>query len=158
MNIQCPSCQTRLKVDPTKYTQIMIVVQCPNCQQKLRVKLPQNEQTPSLPLQAIVIEEAEAGLPHRKPADMFRNPFSFDGRIRRTEYFLSFTIFIISISLINNISDSMDSTVWYFLNDRVENESIKLLLMAPTFISAWFMAAQGAKRCHDLGNSGWFQL
>jgi uncharacterized membrane protein YhaH (DUF805 family) len=22
----------------------------------------------------------------------------------------------------------------------------------------WFTWAQGAKRCHDLGNSGWFQL
>ena len=22
----------------------------------------------------------------------------------------------------------------------------------------WFLIAQGAKRCHDRGNSGWFQL
>lgn len=29
------------------------------------------------------------------------------------------------------------------------------LLMIPMY---WFMFAQGAKRCHDRGNSGWFQL
>jgi hypothetical protein len=30
-----------------------------------------------------------------------------------------------------------------------------LLLSIPLL---WFLWAQGAKRCHDIGNSGWFQL
>jgi len=33
--------------------------------------------------------------------------------------------------------------------------TIFLILCIPGF---WFMWAQGAKRCHDRGNSGWFQL
>lgn len=30
-----------------------------------------------------------------------------------------------------------------------------LIFLLPLF---WFILAQGAKRCHDLGNSGWYQL
>jgi uncharacterized membrane protein YhaH (DUF805 family) len=32
---------------------------------------------------------------------------------------------------------------------------ILFLLMIPIY---WFQFAQGAKRCHDRGNSGWYQL
>ena len=30
-----------------------------------------------------------------------------------------------------------------------------LIMLVPYF---WFIWAQGAKRCHDRGNSGWFQI
>lgn len=33
--------------------------------------------------------------------------------------------------------------------------SIVLLVCIPAF---WFLAAQGAKRCHDRNNIGWFQV
>ena len=81
---------------------------------------------------------------------MFRRPFSFKGRIRRTEYGLSLLLYYAVIYggtfLIVSLSGimGMGSTEILFY----------LLLIA----CLWFLWAQGAKRCHDLGNSGWFQL
>ena len=73
---------------------------------------------------------------------MFKAPFSFDGRIRRTEYGVSMIIYIIAYYGI------------LFLIGSTESPLI-LVLLIPVL---WFAIAQGAKRCHDLGNSGWFQL
>ena len=77
--------------------------------------------------------------PYVKPS-MFRNPFSFDGRIRRMEFGISFIIFYI----INNL----------FIALSGENP-ILIILLIP---SLWFTWAQGAKRCHDRGNNGWYQI
>ncbi len=62
---------------------------------------------------------------------MFKNPFSFKGRIRRTEYGLS-----LLIAAAGNI----------------------ITLGFGAFITVPFMLAQVAKRSHDIGNSGWFIL
>jgi uncharacterized membrane protein YhaH (DUF805 family) len=76
---------------------------------------------------------------------MFKNPFSFEGRIRRTEYGISFIIYLFI----------------YFIGLAIAGEGeevggiIFLILIIPLF---WFICAQSAKRCHDLGNSGWYQL
>lgn len=69
---------------------------------------------------------------------MFTNPFSFEGRIRRTEYGLSIIIQYAAAFIISLISPEL-----------------MLVLQIPLY---WFMLAQGAKRCHDRGNSGWFQI
>ena len=79
---------------------------------------------------------------------MFKKPFSFEGRIRRTEYGISFLIyfvFALTVQLVGPINNASDQT----------GSTLLLLLFIPIL---WFMLAQGAKRCHDLGNSGWFQL
>ena len=71
---------------------------------------------------------------------MFRNLFSFDGRIRRLEYGLSFII-------------------WYFYLTFcvliTKGTGIYFILLIP---GLWFLWSQGAKRCHDLDNNGWWQI
>ena len=81
---------------------------------------------------------------------MFQNPFSAKGRIRRLEYGLSYLIYVAyyyTIVLILALSGILEDVNWSFL--------IIFLLLIPAY---WFLIAQGAKRCHDRGNSGWFQL
>jgi uncharacterized membrane protein YhaH (DUF805 family) len=73
---------------------------------------------------------------------MFKKPFSFDGRIRRAEYGLSLFIYIILAVIIRGISSEGDLSVF-------------ILGYIPIL---WFFLAQGAKRCHDLGKNGWWQL
>jgi uncharacterized membrane protein YhaH (DUF805 family) len=62
---------------------------------------------------------------------MFKNVFSINGRIRRTEYGIS----IIIATFINVLTFGVG-----------------------IFFTLPVMILQGAKRCHDLGNSGWYQL
>ena len=71
---------------------------------------------------------------------MFKKVFSLKGRIRRLEYGITlvvgyFILAIISIYLAKNT-----------------------LLMIPYNIILWIIVSQGTKRCHDMGNSGWYQL
>jgi uncharacterized membrane protein YhaH (DUF805 family) len=78
---------------------------------------------------------------------MFAAPFSFVGRIRRQEYGLSviISIFVAIISY------------YIFAEDADDTLSI-LIYCAIIIISNWFSYAQGAKRSHDIGKSGWWQL
>ncbi len=75
---------------------------------------------------------------------MFKNPFSFSGRIRRLEYGLSYIVFLASFFLAGGIVEMIPKA-----------ESLILLLIIPSY---WFLLAQGTKRCHDLGNSGFYQI
>ena len=74
---------------------------------------------------------------------MFSMPFSFKGRIRRMEYGISFIIYVILTAIVNVTLESSPDA------------AILILAYIPLL---WFLWAQGAKRCHDLGNSGWFQI
>jgi uncharacterized membrane protein YhaH (DUF805 family) len=76
---------------------------------------------------------------------MFKNPFSFDGRIRRTEYGISFIIYIVFYMFTAVISESAGSA----------GAVVVLVLIIPM---VWFLWAQGAKRCHDINRSGWMQI
>jgi len=83
---------------------------------------------------------------------MFKSPFSFNGRIRRTEYGLSillYVVILVGLQMVILYSASSSSSAG-------AGASLLFLLFAMPLI--YFMLAQGAKRCHDLGNSGWFQL
>jgi uncharacterized membrane protein YhaH (DUF805 family) len=76
---------------------------------------------------------------------MFKKPFSFNGRIRRTEFGVSLIWFYGLIAILAKIPGA---------GGRSAGIAI-LVLLVPIF---WFRFAQGAKRCHDMGHSGWFQL
>ena len=83
---------------------------------------------------------------------MFKRPFSFKGRIRRVEDGLSMIIsFVINLILQGILGEasrsSFDSATGFIVP--------YFLFYVPYF---WFVLAQGAKRCHDLGNSGWYQI
>jgi uncharacterized membrane protein YhaH (DUF805 family) len=77
---------------------------------------------------------------YRVPQKMFASSFSFDGRIRRTEYAISLLIYL---------------ALNYAVADMIKSSSGVGLIYIPML---WFLWAQGAKRCHDRGNSGWWQL
>lgn len=83
---------------------------------------------------------------------MFKAPFSFNGRIRRLEYGLSYLIYLV-FALPFNIYLRMSENSYGGPSGTVL--VIFFILLIPFL---WFMLAQGAKRCHDRGNSGWFQL
>ncbi|MDT7831246.1 DUF805 domain-containing protein [Flavobacteriaceae bacterium S356] len=74
---------------------------------------------------------------------MFKDIFSFKGRIRRLEYGLTYLFLAILSTIIDGILEYYNYH-WAFS-----------LYNIPVF---WVSIAQGAKRCHDRGNSGWYQL
>nr|WP_093363540.1 DUF805 domain-containing protein [Sphingobacterium wenxiniae] len=74
---------------------------------------------------------------------MFNRPFSFRGRIRRSEYGFSLMIYWLIYIVIVGIAESSKAF------DFIAVAFIPLI---------WFLLAQGAKRCHDLGHSGWWQI
>ena len=82
---------------------------------------------------------------------MFQHPFSFKGRIRRTECCLSYLFYFIYYYFI-----------YYFpmqvMNENEINEYFSIILLMLLIPGYWFFLAQGAKRCHDRGNSGWMQI
>lgn len=79
---------------------------------------------------------------------MFARPFSFTGRIRRTEYWFTLFIILVIIIFIASIFE-----IGSLISDQ-ERLTFSILSI-PLY---WFFFAQRTKRCHDLGNSGWYQL
>jgi uncharacterized membrane protein YhaH (DUF805 family) len=73
--------------------------------------------------------------------------FSFNGRISQIEYF--FTTFF-CIPLILGIQHVNQESI---LNDF--KSSPLVLFIIPLL---WLLWAQGSKRCHDIGSSGWMQV
>src|SRR5690606_12715600 len=83
---------------------------------------------------------------------MFQNPFSLNGRIRRLEYGLSYLIYCIYL-----VAEIVILTSGGIIKESDEpgNMLIFYLVASPAI---WFLITQGAKRCHDRNNSGWWQL
>lgn len=73
---------------------------------------------------------------------MFKNPFSFKGRIGRPEYAITWLAFM-AINLTMS---------------RVGIDPGSLWAVSHIIPCYWLLLAQGAKRCHDFDKSGWWQL
>lgn len=93
---------------------------------------------------------------------MFKNPFTFKGRIIRTEYAISvfsLAILVLFIMITNLITSAIFSFKVFVVNGESTTNTIADFLLYILIIAYyWQLIAQGAKRCHDRGNSGWFQL
>lgn len=88
-----------------------------------------------------------------KKQKMFRHPFSFKGRIRRLEYFVSNCFSYVLLQAINLVTDFVPD------KDASSGETVVLLVMFAFYlVIIWFSLAQGVKRCHDMGHNGWFVL
>lgn len=80
---------------------------------------------------------------------MFNNPFSFNGRIRRAEFGLSYILVFVLFFLVGILAAMLSG------GNEDTIDIISIVLIIPIY---WFLFAQGAKRCHDIGHSGWWQL
>jgi uncharacterized membrane protein YhaH (DUF805 family) len=80
-----------------------------------------------------------------------KRPLSHKGRIDRGEYFFLLFFAFLGVVFLSGISGSLDP---------YSNEYLILLFLI-IFIQLflyYFVIVTTAKRCHDVGNSGWYQL
>ncbi|MFL9834234.1 DUF805 domain-containing protein [Chryseobacterium terrae] len=77
---------------------------------------------------------------------MFQNVFSTEGRIRRTEFALSILIHVAAVLFM------------FFLFAITKIDFFIVIAVVVWFAGIIFRVIQGAKRCHDIGLSGWFQF
>lgn len=76
--------------------------------------------------------------------------FSFEGRIRRREYGITIILFIVYRGFQKVILEEANFTFDNFIfHSYILDSYIPIL---------WVLWAQGAKRCHDIGKSGWWQF
>ncbi len=75
---------------------------------------------------------------------MFKSLFSFSGRIRRLEFGLTYILCFFTLALSSLLVDY--------------NEFLDSIFALILILSYWVLFAQGAKRCHDIGHSGFYQL
>lgn len=114
---------------------------------------------PNIRTLSLEVQEAVTSTPNvetspiiNKKQSMFNRPFSFSGRIRRTEYGIT----VIICFFINMLMSAIISSAGY--TSSGSSEGILILYFIILIPSLWFLWAQGAKRCHDRENSGFFQL
>lgn len=82
---------------------------------------------------------------------MFKNPFSFEGRIRRLEFGLTYIIFFVYC-----FAGGFVFALYSELSGvNIDEQVTTVIALIP---GMYFLIAQAAKRCHDRGNSGWYQL
>ena len=92
---------------------------------------------------------------------MFKAPFSFDGRIRRIEYFLSGLIssvvggIVWTIAFAGIMAGAMSGSTAGAVGGSIFGTIIGFAVYVGLL---WFGLAQGVKRLHDLNKSGWMIL
>jgi uncharacterized membrane protein YhaH (DUF805 family) len=88
---------------------------------------------------------------------MYRNPFSFKGRIRRTEYWVvNIIIGLWYVSIVCLSAPAFNVCEYYSFDEAQAGIGfLYIIAYVPVF---WIGLAQNCKRCHDRGHSGWWQL
>ncbi len=84
----------------------------------------------------------------RKKRAMFTNIWGSEGRISRTEYGLSLIIFYAIILFLS----------YFIMTLKLEYNTSVVVTTLSQGGAYFFILFQGAKRCHDRGNSGFFQI
>lgn len=87
--------------------------------------------------------------PFNNSEGMFKHLFSFKGRIRRLEYGITYLLYMLYCLPMELLDENNEDTM------SILFASVWLLFLIPAL---WIIFAQGVKRCHDRGNSGWFQF
>jgi uncharacterized membrane protein YhaH (DUF805 family) len=77
---------------------------------------------------------------------ILQKPFSTEGRIGRVEYIITLLIFFAVGEVAKYIAGLFQSEI---------AQVLLVLVFSPII---WFFFSQSAKRCHDMGNSGFFIL
>ena len=75
------------------------------------------------------------------------NLFSFNGRARRTEYWLV----NLPIAFMLRMSDMIP-------DDAYEDLAVCILVIVLAALMIWVSVATNSRRCHDLGHNGFWQL
>lgn len=78
---------------------------------------------------------------------VFERLFSFKGRINRTEMWITG----IACGIINGILELV-------IDDSMLSAAGIIICLLVYVTTSWLLLAQGAKRCHDLGHNGWWQM
>ena len=88
---------------------------------------------------------------------MFKAPFSFNGRIRRMEYFLSFLVggVVFGIAFFLGVGTALFGASYGSGSSFGVGVLIGFLAL---IADIWFTLAQGVKRLHDTDKSGWLIL
>lgn len=84
-----------------------------------------------------------------------KHAFSFKGRTSRKEYWTTMILYDLLCIVLGAFTGSVLSGT---VSDSALITIAVVIWLIIAVIGFWLMLSQGAKRCHDLGHSGWWQL
>lgn len=90
-------------------------------------------------------------------AGLLVRAFSFKGRITRAEYLISHALIPFHFMLVAYVANVASEIASFSIGEDAAGSLYnRLMLFSGLFMFCWFYTAQGVKRCHDVGWSGWW--